>query len=526
MSYCLYDARGYVGDLASNYGLTLMSDYAAEVTNEPQVKKFFERGQAPITKELVAGFKAIRCPDKDIALTIGNLIEMLARCDTIAIISDGTDIVSPDLTIHRGTHEVGGSCIEICSYSGETRLILDLGLPLVNADMSPFDWGIHRQSTLQQLLGNKILPKVDGLYENDKPSVDAVLLSHAHLDHYGLMRFIHPDIPIYMSQGTKSLAEVSNRFLNASMKLDKVNVFEMWKSFQVGEFTITQYLMDHSAPDANAFLIEVDGKRIFYTGDFRGHGRKGIVLDRLIKNPPPKIDYLIMEGSMLGRNEGMYPDEISVEQALQNHMTVNQGLTYVFTSSQNLDRLVSIYRAARHSGRILVIDLYSAYVLDKLSNISSNIPQFNWEGVRVLYSYYHAQKIADFDRSLLYKYKTSKIEFEEILNNPNDKVLLAKDSRYFRNIINKLQDHTHATAVFSMWHGYLEKSDIGNFLEEKGIPLTEIHTSGHAYVSQLEILANALKPRWIVPIHTFYPEKFKEMFTNVIQLKDGETISL
>jgi ribonuclease J len=105
-------------------------------------------------------------------------------------------------------------------------------------------------------------------------------------------------------------------------------------------------------------------------------------------------------------------------------------------------------------------------------------------------------------------------------------VLLAKDSRYFRNIINKLQDHTHATAVFSMWHGYLEKSDIGNFLEEKGIPLTEIHTSGHAYVSQLEILANALKPRWIVPIHTFYPEKFKEMFTNVIQLKDGETISL
>jgi ribonuclease J len=526
MSYCLYDARGYIGDLASNYGLTLMSDYIMKITKEPQVKKFLVEGQAPITKELIAGFKAIRCPDKDIVLTIDNLIEMLGRCDTIAIISDGTDIVAPDLTIHRGTHEIGGSCVEICSNSGETRLILDLGLPLVNADMSPFDWGVHRQSTLQQLQDKKILPKVDGLYENDKPSVDAVLLSHAHLDHYGLMRFIHPDIPMYMSQGTKSLAEVSNMFLNAGMKLDKVNVFKTWKSFQVGEFTVTPYLMDHSAPDANAFLIEVDGKRIFYTGDFRGHGRKGIVFDRLTKNPPPKIDYLIMEGSMLGRNEGLYPDEISVEQALQKHMTVNKGLTYVFTSSQNLDRLVSIYRAARHSGRILVIDLYSAYVLDKLGNISSNIPQFNWEGVRVLYSYYHAQKIADFDRSLLYKYKKSKIEFEEILNNPNDKVLLAKDSRYFRNIINKLQDHTHATAVFSMWHGYLEKGNLGEFLESNGIPLVEIHTSGHAYVSQLQTLVKALKPRWIVPIHTFYPEKFGDMFTNVIELRDGETISL
>ena len=104
MSYCLYDARGYIGDLASNYGLTLMSDYIMKITKEPQVKKFLVEGQAPITKELIAGFKAIRCPDKDIVLTIDNLIEMLGRCDTIAIISDGTDIVSPNLTIHRGTH--------------------------------------------------------------------------------------------------------------------------------------------------------------------------------------------------------------------------------------------------------------------------------------------------------------------------------------------------------------------------------------------------------------------------------------
>jgi mRNA degradation ribonuclease J1/J2 len=42
----------------------------------------------------------------------------------------------------------------------------------------------------------------------------------------------------------------------------------------------------------------------------------------------------------------------------------------------------------------------------------------------------------------------------------------------------------------------------------------------------LQTLVKALKPRWIVPIHTFYPEKFGDMFTNVIELRDGETISL
>jgi len=526
MGYYLYDVNGYVGDLASNYGLTLMSTYVRKVANEPQVKKFFEEGHSPVTKELIAGFKAIHSPDKDIADTIDNLVSLLVKCDTVAIISDGTGIESPDLTIHRGTHEIGGSCVELCSNSGDTRIIIDIGLPLVNEDMSPFDWGIHRKSTLPQLLGKKILPSVNGLYENDKPTVAAVLLSHAHLDHYGLLRFVHSDIPIYMSVGTKSLAEVSNVFLNTDVKFDRTETFEMWRTFQIGEFTITPYLMDHSAPDASAFLIEADGQRIFYTGDFRGHGRKGILLDRLTKDPPPHINYLIMEGSMLGRDEGLYPDEASVEEALHNLILSQKGLSYVFTSSQNLVRLVSIYRAARHSGKTLVVDLYTAFVLDKLSVISKNIPQFSWEGVRVLYSYYHAQKLADLDKTLLYKYKSAKIEFEEIRDKPNDKVLLAKDSRYCRNLIIKLKESGKATAIFSMWHGYLERGNLREFLESNGVSLTEIHTSGHASIRQLEMLANALNPRWIIPIHTFYPEKFCEMFPNVIQVEDGETFSL
>jgi len=233
-----------------------------------------------------------------------------------------------------------------------------------------------------------------------------------------------------------------------------------------------------------------------------------------------------MEGSMIGRAEGLYPDEAAVEQAMVDHMDRQPGLTFVFTSSQNLDRIVSIFRAAKRRRKTFVIDLYTTFVLDKLSTLSPNIPQFNWDGVKVLFSHYHAGKLAEQDEALLYKYRYAKIDFEEIKEHPQDKVLLAKDSRYFRVLCKKLPPETDLSAIYSMWHGYLERSDLLKFLKEKGISISEIHTSGHAYISQLRKMADALKPRFIVPMHTFYPEKYHDMFSNVIQLEDGQQMNL
>jgi ribonuclease J len=41
------------------------------------------------------------------------------------------------LVIHRGTHEIGGSCVEVYSNSGKSRLIIDVGMPLVEQDGTP-----------------------------------------------------------------------------------------------------------------------------------------------------------------------------------------------------------------------------------------------------------------------------------------------------------------------------------------------------------------------------------------------------
>jgi len=77
-----------------------------------------------------------------------------------------------------------------------------------------------------------------------------------------------------------------------------------------------------------------------------------------------------------------------------------------------------------------------------------------------------------------------------------------------------------------MWHGYLERGSLPEFLTERGMELLEIHTSGHAILQHLGDIVEAIKPRFIIPIHTFYPEKFNEMFPNVMPIDDRQEIVL
>lgn len=115
-------------------------------------------------------------------------------------------------------------------------------MPLVESDGSPFEWKVYKAFGPAELVEREILPQSEGFYSHETPSITALLISHAHQDHYGLLRFIHPDIPLYMSVGTKCLLEVSNLFLSTSLCLEQTNTFTMWSPFQVKEFTVTPYL--------------------------------------------------------------------------------------------------------------------------------------------------------------------------------------------------------------------------------------------------------------------------------------------
>jgi ribonuclease J len=429
------------------------------------------------------------------------------------------------LTIHRGTHEIGGTCIEL--VSGRSRLILDLGLPLVNESGDHFSLNPDDNS-VEKLIQSGVLPNIPDLFQKNIAVDTFLIISHAHQDHYGLAHYIDSAIPVYMTMGTKALMKASQIFLPQVKVNPDLHNLPVWKTITVGEFKVTTYLVDHSAPDSVALLIEADGKKVFYSGDFRASGRKKKVFDNLIKNPPEGIDCLLLEGTMMGRGSQQYKTEVEVEQAFNRIFGAKSNLALIFASGQNLDRLVSIYRAAKRNRQLFVIDLYTAFVLHNLRSISDFIPQFDWEGIRVKFWKAHADKLADSGNvEFLYAANNSKITIEEIVENAAKTVMIARSNKLFEIVLNRLSTIDGVEMIWSLWKGYLiDDNVVKQYCKHHNLELKCIHTSGHAEIKDLKKFVSSLNPKMLIPIHTFYPETYFEHFTDVVQLNDRDKIEI
>lgn len=429
-----------------------------------------------------------------------------------------------NLIIHRGTHEIGGSCVEL--ITANSRILVDFGIPLVTNNHQPFDSNRLKGKSIQELKTQGILPNVIGLYSNESKGIDAILISHSHLDHYGFLQYVNPEIPVYLSLGASILIEISNIFVPTKVGKLNTRIINHKKQFRIGDFTTTPFLVDHSAFDALAFLIEAEGKRLFYSGDFRGHGRKAVLFKQLVEKPLQNIDCLLMEGSSLGREDAVSKTEVEVEKRIEEILKQRKNITFLFASSQNIDRIVSAYKACLRSGSIFVIDIYTAFILDKLRRVSKGIPQFNWKNIRVKFINVHANALEKAGyRDLLYAYNKRKIDMLEINRNKSRILMLARHNSIFPILLKNIPETKGAKIIYSMWDGYLTE-EFRTYCRNEGLDIEYIHTSGHAKIEDLKTLASAMNPRMIIPIHTFEPKSYPSIFRNVKILNDGEILNL
>ena len=382
-----------------------------------------------------------------------------------------------EINIIRGQNQIGGSIIEISSKS--TKIILDIGSNLEDKEI--------------------VVPEIDGLFKG-KAKYDGVLISHYHSDHVGLATRILPEIQIYMGEKSYEIYKVSNEYMGKEY-LKEPKIFKAEEEFFIGDIKITPYLCDHSAFDSYMFLLDCEGKRMLYTGDFRSNGRKSF--EPLLRKLP-KVDVLITEGTNLSNNKigKINLTEKELEKKGIELLEGNDKPVFVLMAATNIDRIVTFYKIANATKRLFLLDTYAGLITD---TIGGNIPNpRTFSNVRMFLTNQNKYEILE-------NYKKNKIGRKGIVNSNFMMCVRSSMKQYLENYPEGFS-FEGCTMFYSMWEGYKKEKNMKEFLEfmeEKGVKIISLHTSGHADEKDFDKLIKKVEPKIIIPVHTENSEWFK-----------------
>ncbi len=388
-----------------------------------------------------------------------------------------------NIDILRGSNQIGGNLISVSCEN--TTVLLDAGEELEGAG------GIPPQASA--------LVRPGGF--------DAVFVTHYHRDHLGLAYEANPDIPIYLGRKAWAVQTASDRYMGRD-PLSPTGFLEDRIPVRIGPLTVTPYLCDHSAFDSYMLLVEGGGQSVLYTGDFRGHGRKSF--PALLNRLPDKVDTLICEGTTLSRPDIEPWDEDKLKERAVSILKQADGPAFALLASTNLDRVVTLYKAAKRTERLFLEDLYLA---ELTCAAGGNIPHpGDHADVKVFLPRGYSEGDPNYPRYRRYSgYGDARIGKAAI---PDKSLICVRASMlpWMRSLAKHLP-LTDGVLFYSMWSGYRERAEMSEFLNgcrALGLREETLHTSGHAGCKDLRALIDRVKPDKIIPVHTLCPEWFAE----------------
>lgn len=368
--------------------------------------------------------------------------------------------------ILRGQDKIGENLIELSC--GDTRILVELGRALEGAD---------------EAFEREILSR----------NYSAIVVSHYHEDHAGLIGSKR-DCPIYIGSGAYRILQAVSEYRGETLG-DNIRTYRNGHSFRVGTIKITPFLCDHSAFDSYMLLFEAGGKSILYTGDFRFHGRKS--QKPLLAALPESVDVLIHEGTNLGKNPCTIT-ESELEEQMLSVMKETKDPVFVLQSSTNFDRLVSVYRASKRSGRILYMDNYASLVA---SAAGGKIPRPDI--FRDVFAF--PPRALCGKRGDAFLEIKNKCGMKGIIKSTSYTMLVRPSMLSYLKKLFATAGYERATLVYSVWKGYKNADGMREFLDGMqalGVKVVDLHTSGHASAEDIELLKRTVKAKQTVCIHT------------------------
>ena len=491
-----------------------------------------------------------------------------------------------DVTFHGGVNDIGGN--QFLVKDKDTKVFMDFGMSFSkeNKFFSQF-LNARGSNSLNDMFELGILPKIKGLYRRDyarhmdfggdeDTEIDAVLLTHAHVDHCAYIPYLREDIPIYCSEESKLIMQNfddtgSDQYLTLKEKFQiyenkkgqisratgdkvavprRIEVFKSNEEFSIDSIKVQPLPVDHSIAGVHAFVLHTSEGTIGNTADLRFHGRRSKDTEKFVERcGESSLDLLLCEGTRVNAVPSL--TEFDIEDKVADIVNNTNGLAICGYPIRDLDRLLSFYLSAKKSNRDLVIDMKQAYLLKLFhasENLRGNYPSPTDSNIKIYIQrgtwglldkdlekfsdrQFHMD-YAEWQREFL-DYPNA-VDYRDIQKNQKNFIFFCSDFR-LQDLIDIKPDEG-ATYIRSLTEPFdlemeLKEEQIKNWFTHFGVikkdqDWHQIHVSGHGDGEQIKRVIDGSNSKKLIPIHTQHDEYHKKWHSNVVSVNQHDSVNL
>jgi ribonuclease J len=368
------------------------------------------------------------------------------------------------------------------------------------------------------------------ILEQYRDEITAVILTHGHEDHLGALPYILKrfNVPVYASNFTLALAEykLEEHKMLGDVLLHRVEPRDV---VTLGSFTIEFIRASHSLIDCFHLAIKTPVGTIIHTGDYKVDETPviGEPIDlRTLRRYGQEGVLALLSDSTNATVPGRTPSERAVIPAFEEIFAEAKGRIIVAGFASSIHRIQIVFDVAQQFNRKVCVMGRSMQknveIADRLGYL--DIHDGNLIGIN------DAKQLPDHE--VVFLVTGSQAEPRAALYQMATQIYKGLTIEETDTVVLSARIIPGNERAISKLIGFIYKKG-ANIIEEKR---RLIHVSGHASQEDIRIMTEAVRPKFVVPIHGEYRMLFrhKEFVknhlgfpeANIILIENGDVLEL